>query len=274
VIDFCFSILGEEILLPIYVVGAGYTDEQEQVVREDGFPHFQMMFCLQGEGVLKIDGKEHTIRKSHGFFLLPNTPHEYFNTTEKWKINWIVFDGSDAKKLSETLGFYKSSVFKIRDFSKIQDIFHKAFDMIKENNYYGGFRCSVMLYDFLIEMNLQKNNCCALNEEVKTNYLAPVLAFIEEHFNQDLTLEQLSAIVDFTPQYICRLFKDSLNLRPFEYIARIRVQHAKDMLLHSDMSISEIAATVGYSESSYFCAVFKRYERISPAEFRAVYIAR
>ncbi len=270
-VDICYSILGEEISLPVYVVGAGYSDDQESVVSESGFPHFQLIFCSQGEGVIKIDGKECRIRKAHGFFIPPNIPHAYHKTAEKWKTHWTAFGGKEADSLCKTLGFDKLSCFKIRDIFKIEDIFHKIIDTIKENNYYGGFKCSSLLYEFLIEMGLQKNNCHLANDEQKCGHLAPVLAYIDEHYSEDITLEHLSGIADITPQYICRLFKDSLNLRPFEYIARIRVQHAKDMLLHSELSVNEISQAVGYCESSYFCAVFKRYERISPAEFRSLY---
>ncbi|NLZ45599.1 MAG: helix-turn-helix transcriptional regulator, partial [Clostridiales bacterium] len=70
---------------------------------------------------------------------------------------------------------------------------------------------------------------------------------------------------------LCRLFKECLNLRPFEYLARKRVQEAKTLLIEQHYTINEIASRVGYNDCSYFCAVFKKHEMLSPAEFRSLH---
>ena len=87
----------------------------------------------------------------------------------------------------------------------------------------------------------------------------------------DVTLEELSKIAEFSPQYICRLFKECLNTRPFEYITKIRITKAKLLMLDTDLSLSEIHNLVGYKDSSYFSAIFKRHEKMSPNDFRNMY---
>ena len=57
-------------------------------------------------------------------------------------------------------------------------------------------------------------------------------------------------------------------MRPMEYIARINVSKAKIMLLDSDMPVSEISEKLGYNSPTYFGIVFKKYEGLSPSEFR------
>ena len=83
-------------------------------------------------------------------------------------------------------------------------------------------------------------------------------------------MEELSDQIHATPQYLCRMFKRHLNVRPFQYIAMKRIQHAKILLTDSDLSINEIAHRVGYNDCSYFCAIFKKIELISPSEFRGL----
>lgn len=82
---------------------------------------------------------------------------------------------------------------------------------------------------------------------------------------------ELADLIDLSPQYLCRLFKECLSLRPFEYLARKRIQQAKLLLLEDKLNINEIAAEVGYNDCSYFCAVFKKHEMLSPAEFRSLH---
>ena len=59
-------------------------------------------------------------------------------------------------------------------------------------------------------------------------------------------------------------------MRPFEYLAKRRIQKAKLMLVQDKYTVNEIAQIVGYNDCSYFCSVFKKHEGISPAEFRAL----
>ena len=69
---------------------------------------------------------------------------------------------------------------------------------------------------------------------------------------------------------LCRLFKDCYRMRPFEYLAKVRIGQAKIMLAQEKYTVNEIAQIVGYNDCSYFCSVFKKHEGISPAEFRAL----
>ena len=105
----------------------------------------------------------------------------------------------------------------------------------------------------------------------KLNQLSPVIEYIDKNYQKDITLVELADLIDLSPQYLCRLFKECLNIRPFEYLARKRVQQAKLLLLEGRWNINEIASMVGYNDCSYFCAVFKKHEMLSPAEFRSLH---
>ena len=60
-------------------------------------------------------------------------------------------------------------------------------------------------------------------------------------------------------------------MRPMEFITRVRIMHAKELLMFSEKPISEISAESGFQDSSYFSVVFKKYEGMSPAEFRRTF---
>ena len=113
-------------------------------------------------------------------------------------------------------------------------------------------------------VNLQNGS----QDGAKLTQLQPVIDYINTNYKRDITLTELSDLIGLSPQYLCRLFKECLNLRPFEYLARRRIQQAKILLLEEKRNINEIAAEVGYNDCSYFCAVFKKHEMLSPAEFR------
>lgn len=98
-----------------------------------------------------------------------------------------------------------------------------------------------------------------------------MLDYIEAHIADVLTLEELAGLMNLTPQHFCRVFKDCIGERPFQYILRRRIQISKRLLVKSEYRVSEIGQRVGIENSSYFCYNFKRLEGMTPTEFRAMY---
>jgi AraC-like DNA-binding protein len=102
----------------------------------------------------------------------------------------------------------------------------------------------------------------------KLERIKDVLNYINKNYNKDLTLEELSKEVDMSKFYLCRLFKENLKMSPVEYINKVRVERAIELLRNTDMSISEIALECGFNNISYFIKVFKRHMQITPLKFR------
>ncbi|ENH97739.1 two component AraC family transcriptional regulator [Gracilibacillus halophilus YIM-C55.5] len=94
------------------------------------------------------------------------------------------------------------------------------------------------------------------------------LAFIDEHFAEELTLKTVADEVHLNASYLSALFKEELQLTFSEYITRKRVQQAKKLLLSSDLTITEIAEQIGYHTSKYFIKIFKQYEQMTPNVYR------
>lgn len=269
--DYFYPVLSDEINLPLYVLGVGARDREFHFIREEGYPNHQIVYCIRGGGVLKFNNQEFQICAGDAFYLPPKIPHEYYPTEEIWETHWLTFEGREVRELLKYIKLDTPKVFKIHDVTAIDAIFKKILYLMKTNYYYSGHQCSAHLYQFFIELNRVVNLHNGTHDGVKLNQLQPVIDYIDKNFNRDLTLTELSDLIDLSPQYLCRLFKECLNLRPFEYLARKRIQQAKNYLLEDEHNINEIASLVGYNDCSYFCAVFKRHEMLSPAEFRSLH---
>jgi AraC family transcriptional regulator of arabinose operon len=256
--------------LPIIVFGIGYEDNQPHVLRREGFPIPQIFICKNGEGTLKVNESTFIIKRGSFFYLMPNTPHEYYGNTDKWEIEWLAFSGNQLDNILTELKFDTTKVGILSNLDKILSSFNKIFVSLRLDNNSGKIISSSVLYEILVELYTilhikpgieVSNGSCAVND---------VKLYIDEHYNQDITIDELSELANVTPQYLCKMFKRHLNLRPFQYIAMKRIQHAKKMLSDSTMSVNDIAHLVGYNDCSYFCAIFKKYEIISPSEFRGL----
>ena len=78
----------------------------------------------------------------------------------------------------------------------------------------------------------------------------------------------LAEIAGVSHQYLCRIFNQTMNIRPNEYITCRKLQEAKHLLAETSLSVYEVCLKSGFSDASYFSTVFKRYEGITPAEYR------
>ena len=94
------------------------------------------------------------------------------------------------------------------------------------------------------------------------------LNYIHKHFNEPLTLLELSEIVHLNTSYFSSLFKQSVGVNFLQYLTNYRIKEAKKLLLEHNYSIEEISIRVGYKTSKYFIQIFKEYEKITPNQYR------
>lgn len=100
-------------------------------------------------------------------------------------------------------------------------------------------------------------------------YLLPVLDYVEEHYNEKISLAQLAAIANISICHFCRLFKKTTGKPPTEYINYLRINRAAALLREGGLNISEVAMIVGINDSNYFSRLFKKYKQISPSQARS-----
>lgn len=102
--------------------------------------------------------------------------------------------------------------------------------------------------------------------------MAMLLAYIGEHFAEPLSLTELAKHFHFNPSYLSTYFSAHNNEGFSEYLNKIRVEKAAELLLADTASISEISGMVGYSDHSYFTKVFKKITGLSPSHYRKQYV--
>ena len=92
--------------------------------------------------------------------------------------------------------------------------------------------------------------------------------YINENFQKDISLDLVSREVDISPYYFSKLFKQETGNNFIEYLTEVRLRKARELLKNSQYSIKEICAESGYGDPNYFSRIFKKYEGVTPSEFR------
>ena len=98
-----------------------------------------------------------------------------------------------------------------------------------------------------------------------------VKKYVEEHFGEPLTLEEVSQIADLSPTYLSTLFKKDTGITFLEYLSKVRMDMAKKLLKETNDTVADICGKVGYSDVRYFTKSFTKYAGLKPKEYRKLY---
>ncbi|MCF2939500.1 AraC family transcriptional regulator [Paenibacillus alkaliterrae] len=102
---------------------------------------------------------------------------------------------------------------------------------------------------------------------MKQKYAQIVRTYLLEHYREPIEIEQLARLIHRSPNYTTALFKEVYSHSPIRYMHQLRVMEACNLLLNSDMTVTNIAQYLGYYDTSYFFRIFKKHSGMSPTEF-------
>ena len=113
----------------------------------------------------------------------------------------------------------------------------------------------------------------ASNYEVSSNKLPKaallrIKAFVRDNLDQEITLDQLAKLAGISYSGFSRRFKARMGITPYQYVIQERIEEAKHLLLHKDLSLAHIAEVTGFSSQSHFTTVFKRSTKLTPLRYR------
>jgi AraC-like DNA-binding protein len=255
--------------LPIYLDRIGRWRNQNAIKRERGYRDFQWLQCTGGRGVLKLGDKVHSIEKSQGMLLYPDEPHEYYADVEPWEVHWLAFNGSCAHDILRTLDFSGSRILTFATPDPVLQRLYQISITADSPEPINSLKSSSLVYQLLLDLYRYGAETSVRSRQQYFEQLSPAIRYIEANYATPLTLEQLAGELSVSPQYTCTLFQNALGLRPFEYLTKIRLRKAKELLIRNrDLDIGEVAREVGYEHTSYFIKLFKRHEGVTPLHFR------
>lgn len=265
-----YTVVGEEKSLPFYVVGLAVDCWQFPIKRTEGYEYSQLFINRKGEGKIIIGGQQYDIGQGDVFFIPAKIPHEYFAVSDEWYLDWICFNGTYVDTLMNQWELNQFKIFSTADSERMHRLINKMYCTLKSDKLYGNHYASAQLYDLLIEYRKVADSRISTSYNPNVPILANVLQYIEENYSNVIKLENLSDVAGVTQQHLCRLFKKHFQMRPMEYISKVRVMHAKELLDYTDKTITQISNETGFQDSSYFSVVFKRYENVTPGEYRKI----
>lgn len=125
--------------------------------------------------------------------------------------------------------------------------------------------------DFKVLRTLWKDNyeekLAALSHTVKKT-----LCYLQKNFQKEVNRDDLAALLRVCPDHLGRQFQKECGVHITEYVNMLRIDRSKECLRSSDDKINDIASSLGYPNTSYFCKLFKKYTGHTPQEFRKKHV--
>lgn len=108
-----------------------------------------------------------------------------------------------------------------------------------------------------------------VTEDAKMQAVADrIMDFIEIHYTEDISLQDMAAAMNYSEAYFCKLFKQYFDKSFVTYMTDFRMDRAKELLENVLINIKDVGTEVGYKDSNYFAKVFKRVTGMTPSEYR------
>jgi AraC-like DNA-binding protein len=191
-------------------------------------------------------------------------PHSYSSLGNLDTI-WFHFDGSNATAIYSELNDLHNSVIVAKNASEIVNRIYKIYDIYKTGKKISEAMQSAYIVRILSEFF--KNP--GADSFDKNSAISKIVSHIEEHYDQDMPIHDLSRIAGLSEFYFSRLFKKQTGFTLHEFIIKTRVNSAKILLKSTNMSLREIAYQCGFSNESSFSNTFKRVTDMTPGIFRS-----
>lgn len=125
-----------------------------------------------------------------------------------------------------------------------------------------------LLHIFADHLGMVSNQIMVRTANAEPPMITRAKQFIEEHHTEDLSLGLVSKAVNTSTFYFCKMFKKATGINFTDYLSRIRIEQAKNLLLNPNLRVSEIAYEVGFQSLTHFNRIFKKLAGQSPTEYR------
>jgi YesN/AraC family two-component response regulator len=130
-----------------------------------------------------------------------------------------------------------------------------------------------LLTIFAQHLAMMSNQIFVQNENTEPLVITRAREYIQEHQTEKLSLSQVAKAVNTSTFYFCKLFKKVTGINFTDYLSRVRIEKAKNLLLNPNLRVSEIAFEVGFQSLTHFNRVFKKILGQSPTDYRAQLLA-
>jgi len=225
---------------------------------------------LSGSGELVYDGKKYELKKGDMVFIDCRKPYSHTTDLNLWSLRWCHFYGPTLsfvyEKYVERGGRPTFRPEETAPFLSTLDVLYK---LASGSDYIRDMRINEelnRLCTLLMEQSWHPEEASSAPKKLS---VVEVKEYLEQHYAEKITLDELSKQFFINKYYLTRVFKEQFGQSITAYLTSLRITHAKQLLRFSDKSVEEIGLECGLGQLHYFSRVFKEVEGVPPSVYRS-----
>lgn len=238
--------------------------------------HYLFHYILSGKGKLystDSTGISHTypLSAGAGFMIFPGQINTYTADGDNpWSYCWLEFDGTKANDVLTSTGITIDSPIYHPINNELRDEMKDEMLSIIYSDKQTSLYLIAHLFLFLDALIRSSFNHSTLSAgKLKDLYIREATAFVEQNYqHSSITIKDMASFCNLNQNYLAKIFKESLNQTPQQFLIYYRMNKAAELLRHTLLPISEISKQVGYPNQLNFSRTFKNTFGISPQNWR------
>ncbi len=239
-----------------------------------GFPWFLLEFVHGGCGTLMLDGSESILTPGVFFLYGPGIEHHIASDPGKPLLKYFVgFSGAGAELFLEKYGLHPGMVSQCRNAEPIRRTFDMLIERGSRNSIYSRPLCTALVQQLLLMCREDAVDAGSTDTRAYATFRR-VRDTITGRYLELGSLDAVASACEIDAPYLCRLFARFHDESPYQYLVRLRMQHAASLLLEGGTAIKEVARICGFPDPFHFSRVFKSIHRIPPSRFRKAMLTK
>lgn len=255
----------------LYISASSYEKDWGSVLHAHSFT--ELFYVMEGEGDFLVEDQKSPIRKDHLIIINPNIRHTE-RSSDSSRLSYIVL-GIDHLKFNFS-GERQADSYGIFDMVLLRNIIVPILrDMIDELRRKSAFHEEICHhYLSILLMKITRITGSDVDLFLPENIPAEcerAKAYMDSHYQQKITLDSLAQIAHWDKYYFAHIFSQTYGISPICYLQQRRLLRSQELLKSTDLSITQIASSTGFSSQSYFSQMFRKLTGLSPRKYREIY---
>lgn len=229
-------------------------------------PHYILHMVLKGKGILQKGADIYHLEQGDVFLTLPDEMAYYeADEYDPWQYVWAAFDGENAPEL--IAGTFLANTCTANPESEKQDRFRERICRMAHDFQSQNYHPQELTGGLLTLLGLLMREEPGVYESTKDEYLDRAKRYIEENYNYDVRIWDLSKYVGIDRSYLYRIFMEREHMSPKQYLTECRLRVAKQMMESGKYTLTETAYSSGFVDMESMEYHFKQCENMAPQEY-------
>lgn len=238
--------------------------------------HYIFHYVISGRGYLDVtdehgETSRYHVEKDQGFLICPGQLSTYCaDKHQPWKYVWLEFDGLRVSEYLANAGLGSNQpIYSPKGSVQDNDLQDEMLYLVEHQKASTLHQIGhlFLFLDQLIQSSTTKRE--ATKAQLRDLYIQESVAYMEQNYQRDLTVEEIAEVCKLNRSYFSKLFKETMGCPPQEFLIRMRLSKATELMKTSPASIGNISQICGYPNQLHFSRAFKKRYGLSPREWRS-----